>query len=84
MDGQEGRPYDEIAGRPIFSPDGKHVAYGAKKGDKWLVCIDGQEDPIYDRIVEGGPTFHKDGILEYLGVADGVLFRVKHQAWGAI
>ena len=30
------------AGTPIFSPDSKHVAYEAKKGEKWILLVDGQ------------------------------------------
>jgi hypothetical protein len=27
---------------PIFSPDSKHTAYGAKKADKWFMVVDGK------------------------------------------
>ena len=35
----------------ITSSDGKHAAYWAKNGDKWLVVVDGVEGPPYDGIV---------------------------------
>ncbi len=58
------------------------MAYAAKKGEKWVVIIDGQPGPEYDRIIAGGPTFHADGVLEYLAVKKAgekkALYRVKH------
>jgi uncharacterized protein Veg len=78
LDGQPGPEYDGIAGL-VFSPDGKRVAYTADKGRKRLVVLDGQPGPEYDDgIPRGGPTFHPDGMVEYLAVRGGVLFRVKH------
>ena len=44
----------------VVSPDGKRVAYGAQKGEKWRVVVDGQEGSEYDRIVEGGLIFSPD------------------------
>jgi len=43
VDGQAGAEYDAIGkGSLLFSPDGKHLAYSARKGRKWLVVVDGQ------------------------------------------
>jgi hypothetical protein len=51
LDGQAGPEYDEILeGTPVFSSDGKRVAYGAGKGGKRFVVIDGQEGTMYDGI----------------------------------
>jgi hypothetical protein len=30
------------------SPDSKHYAYVAKRGEKWLVALDGEEGKEYD------------------------------------
>jgi roadblock/LC7 domain-containing protein len=40
--GIEGKKYDEILTIPVFMPDGKHIAYGARQGNElwWIV------DPI--------------------------------------
>ena len=75
VDGQAGPKYDGIS-RPIFSPDGKRVGYGAQKGAKWLVVVDGQAGPEYEWIAKGGPTFHADGTLEFLAVKSGGQYRV--------
>jgi hypothetical protein len=46
-----------IAPPPVFSPDSKHVAYGAVVKDKVTVVLDGQEGKEYDGIVKGGKMF---------------------------
>lgn len=79
MDGKEGPEYDGITeDSPIFSPDSKHVAYGASKEEKMLAVIDDLEGVKYDMIMQNGPTFSIDGVLDYLGARDNSLFRVKH------
>ena len=51
VDGEESPEYDEIFfGGPVSSPDSKHVAYGAEKGDKMVVALDGQEGPELDKL----------------------------------
>jgi hypothetical protein len=63
--------------QPQFSPDSRHVVYGARQGGQWVVLLDNQ--PVagrYEMIVEGGPSFHKDGSLEFLGMRQRVLYRV--------
>ena len=71
-----------MQGSPLFSPDGKHVAYAAKNRNKWLVVVDGRPGPECGFIVRGGPTFHADGVLEYLAVKlvgkKKTLHRIKH------
>ena len=42
VNGQEGRPYDEI-GDPALNYDGKTIAYQAKKGKRWFVVVNGIE-----------------------------------------
>jgi hypothetical protein len=81
VDGEASAEYDAIAeGSPIFSADSRHVAYRAWKGARRLVVVDGQEAgaEYYDGIVKNGPTFHSDGVLEYLGIKDNSLYRVKY------
>ncbi len=81
--GKGGPEYDRIR-KPVFSPDGKRVAYVAQKGN-WgrggvqifQVVVDGQPGPVYDEIVTR-PTFHADGRVEYLAVEYETLLRVKH------
>ena len=48
-------------GTPVFSADGKRVAYVARKDEKWLVVLDGRPGPEYDEIMEGLPVFSPDG-----------------------
>ena len=77
----EGHPspeYDGIGEGPVFSPDGKRVAYTAHKGNKQVGVVDDQAGPEYDAIGSGGPSFHADGVLEYLAIKNGTLYRVKH------
>jgi roadblock/LC7 domain-containing protein len=74
VDGRAGSPYDEI-GPPVFSPDGKHVAYTAVRArvglglppfrEEQLVVADGQEGQVYDGIGDGTPVFTPDGRLVY-------------------
>jgi len=69
LDGEPGRLYDWILGKPAFSPDGKHLAYAAgsivDRKLVWRVVIDGVEGKPYDRILlqrSGTPVlFSPDG-----------------------
>jgi len=39
LDGVEGKEYEEIdLAKLAFSPDGKHVAFAARKGAKWMIA----------------------------------------------
>jgi roadblock/LC7 domain-containing protein len=58
VDGQPGPEYDEVW-CPVFSQDGKRVAYASKKDAKWLVVVDGQPGPDYDWIID--MEFSPDG-----------------------
>ena len=50
VDGKKGGMYDDIS-IPIFSPDSKHIAYGARKGSKFVIVEDDRETTSsYDRI----------------------------------
>ncbi|HPP54905.1 MAG TPA: hypothetical protein PK777_18255, partial [Thermoguttaceae bacterium] len=49
VNGRPGRLYDEIV-EVALSRDGQRWAYVAKKGEKELVVLDGQEGPEYNRV----------------------------------
>ena len=63
----------------VFSPDGKRVAYAARKGAKWLVVVDGQQGAEYDEIGVGTLVFSPDGVLEYLAIKEGSLYRIRYE-----
>ena len=46
---------------PAFSRDGRHLAYAARRGHKWVVVADGVAGPEYDDIGAGTPLFSADG-----------------------
>jgi hypothetical protein len=54
---------------PVLSPDRRHWAYVAKRGDQWLVVIDGKEGAGYGNVVPGTQIFSPDS---------------KHSAYGAL
>jgi Tol biopolymer transport system component len=65
LDGKIGAGYDGIgsfpanAGGPIFSPDGKHMAYCAEQGEKELVVLDDKPGANFDQINDP-PIFSLD------------------------
>ena len=59
VDGQLGRaPYDGL-GDPVFSPDGRHLGYRARRGDARFVVVDDREGAVFHRV--GAPVFSADG-----------------------
>ena len=66
INGRFGPLYKEIE-QGVLSVDGQHCAYVAKKGEKWLVVLDGQEGPEYDKI-------GKFGFFELIFSEDGERF----------
>jgi len=78
IDGLAGPQWDGIGNGPVFSPDGKHTAYWAKKGQKWLMVLDGTAGPEFDQFIANRPVFLLDGTLEYLAIRGSSLFRVRH------
>lgn len=67
LDGKTQAEYDQIRGIVkgayraadfAFSPDGRRLAYAARKGAKWVMVVDGQEGPEFDRVRE--PYFSAD------------------------
>jgi Tol biopolymer transport system component len=68
VDGKEQSAYDRVD-CPFFSPDGRHVAYEARKGNKWQVIVDGQAGPEFRCVWY--PTFSPDGKrLAYVAMKD--------------
>jgi roadblock/LC7 domain-containing protein len=53
---------------PVFSPDGRRVAYSAQRGRVSAVVVDGTESGSYDKMVAQTPVFSPDG---------------RHAAWAA-
>jgi dipeptidyl aminopeptidase/acylaminoacyl peptidase len=49
LDGQEGPLYDEISPAQ-FSADSEHTAYVVRKGERFLVVLNGKEGEPFDRI----------------------------------
>ena len=80
MDGKAGAEYDEIYGwRVVFSDDGAHWLYWARRGDKWLAVVDGEEGKPYDRIIKTWRPFEADSTVDYMAVKEGTLYRVTHR-----
>ncbi|MFQ6131021.1 MAG: hypothetical protein ACE5R4_03220 [Armatimonadota bacterium] len=59
VDGVRGPSYEAI-GTLSFSPDGKRLAYKAKRGGKWRAVIDGREGLEFDAIGNAGVVFSPD------------------------
>jgi hypothetical protein len=75
VDGKKGADYDAL-GYFGFSHEGKHIAFTAKKGDKFVIVVDGQERGEYSQ-VPAGPVFRSDGVLEFLASDKQSLYRVE-------
>lgn len=59
--------YDRV-GDPVWRPDGKAVAYPARKDGKWVMVIGNTEGPAHDHV--GPPVFSADGTTVGYGVRD--------------
>lgn len=70
-DGKEGERYDAVAD-PVFSSNGKKLAYRGKRGRVWRVIVDGQKSDEYDFV--GRPIFSKDGSKVAFGARKGAEF----------
>ena len=70
VDGVARKTYTSILRLPLteagvqqqikFSPDGLRVAYVARRGERFLVVVDGKEGPEYERIRVGALSFSPD------------------------
>ena len=52
---------DPNDGAPVFSPDGKRLAYIAQEGSQRFVVLDGKPGAKYEAIYKGTLTFSPDG-----------------------
>lgn len=75
VDGTKQADYEAL-GSFGFSPDGRHVVYAARKLDRMVVVLDGQEHGNHESI-PAGPVFRVDGVLEFLSAEEGVLRRIE-------
>jgi Tol biopolymer transport system component len=95
VDDKKGTTYVDKECRPIFSPDGKHVAYSAKArtlfGRKYRVIVDMKGEKKYNKIHH--ITFSPDGRrLAYVAddgkhqfmVIDGREEKAYHALWGPV
>jgi hypothetical protein len=79
VDGEANEDYSEIVSQTMqFSPDSKHYAYFADDASGLTVVLDGERVALCHSLATGGPYFHPDGTLEYLGTRDGTLYRMTH------
>jgi hypothetical protein len=83
VDRKEEKQYDGIGqGSPLFSPDSKRVAYGARVGNKWCVVVDRKEEKHYDGIVtkrEGSIIFDSAESLHYLALIGKDIYLVEER-----
>jgi len=59
LDGELGPKYHALGGYPVFSQDGRRLAYVACREDKQSMVVDGQPGREYDRVA--APVFSPDG-----------------------
>ena len=71
MDGEIGPAYDGILkGPPVYSPDDDRMAYGALKGERWVVVSNGREIDTGGSILKSGLGFVASGQLYLASIAD--------------
>jgi Tol biopolymer transport system component len=62
INGKEWGPYDALAedSPPVFSPDGKRIAFSVRRGEQWLVVTDGASGKGYESILDWKIRFSPD------------------------
>jgi Tol biopolymer transport system component len=61
-DGVRSEPYDDFGfASLVFSGDGKHVGYTARRGDQWMATVDGVKGKAYPAKAAGSLRFSPDG-----------------------
>ena len=84
-DGIEGARYDEIEPSPVFSSNGKRIAYGAKRGKERFVVVIGKEGRPYDAVVALGESrivFDSSSSLHYFALKGDDIYLVEVKADG--
>jgi Tol biopolymer transport system component len=61
LDGQQHGPEFRDAGAPVFSADGRYLAFSIRRGEKTAVVVDARESKAYDRVLDHTLTFAADG-----------------------
>jgi len=49
-DGTVGPPFDHLLGMPVFSPDGRRLAYAGERRGVYQVVLDGKPSPDYELV----------------------------------
>jgi hypothetical protein len=81
VDGRQQGPFD-IVGVPVFSREGRHLAYLAGLGDKWFIVMDGKKGRTYDFILgstRGGVYFETENSLYYLAMQGDEVYLVEEK-----
>jgi hypothetical protein len=75
-DGVEGKRYDRVR-PPVFSPDGRHLAYQAVRGTARLIVVDNVEFAYDDIPDDATLVFDGPRTLHTLAVRNGRYLRVE-------
>jgi Tol biopolymer transport system component len=74
-DGKAGAEYEQVD-NIRFSPDGKHLAYKAKKDGKWMLVLDERPGPGCEELAPGFPIFSPDSSRIAYGLKEGGFWKV--------
>jgi hypothetical protein len=78
VDGVAGEQFESVLGLPVFSDDGKHVAYVACVGDNATkLVVDGESTETFENMEIGELKFSEKNAIEFVAVRGEVLFRVR-------